>query len=45
MQELNKICMEEFSYDAGNVRTAPVTIGDTSWVLPIPQERIIVIRL
>lgn len=41
MQELNKICIEELSYDAGNVRTAPVTIGDTSWVPALPQERII----
>ena len=30
--ELNKICMEELSFDAGNIRTVPVAIGGTSWV-------------
>lgn len=36
-----KICMEELSYDAGNIRTVPVSIGGTSWLPKYPQERII----
>lgn len=45
LRELNKICMEELSYDAGNIRTAPVTIGGTSWVPELPQEGIIIDKL
>ena len=45
LRELNKICMEELSYDAGNIRTAPVTIGGTSWVPELPQEGIIINKL
>lgn len=45
LRELNKICMEELSYDAGNIRTAPVTIGGTSWVPEIPHEEIIINKL
>ena len=41
LRELNKICMEELSYDAGNIRTAPVTIGGTSWIPELPQEEMI----
>lgn len=37
--------MEELSYDAGNVRTAPVTIGGTSLVPELPQEGIIIDKL
>lgn len=45
LRELNKICMEELSYDAGNIRTAPVTIGGTSWIPELPQEDIIIDKL
>lgn len=45
LRELNKICMVDLSYDAGNIRTAPVTIGGTSWVPEFPQERIIIEKL
>lgn len=45
LQELNKICMEELSYDAGNIRTAPVTIDGTSWVPELPQEDVIIDKL
>ena len=41
LRELNKICMAELSYDAGNIRTAPVTIGGTSWIPELPQEEMI----
>ena len=33
--------MAELSYDAGNIRTAPVTIGGTSWIPELPQEEMI----
>lgn len=45
LRELNKICMEELSYDAGNIRTAPVTIGGTSWIHELPQEDVIIDKL
>ncbi len=45
LRELNKICMDELSYDAGNIRTAPVTIGGTSLVPEIPHEEIIINKL
>lgn len=45
LRELNKICMEELSYDAGNIQTAPVTIGGTSWIPELPQEDIIIDKL
>ena len=41
LRELNKICMAELSYDAGSIRTAPVTIGGTSWIPELPQEEMI----
>ena len=41
LRELNKICMAELSYDAGNIRTAPVTIGGISWIPELPQEEMI----
>lgn len=45
LRELNKICMEELSFDAGNVRTAPVRIGRTSWIPEMPQEEQIIEHL
>lgn len=45
LQELNKICVEELSYDAGNIRTAPVTIDGTSWIPELPQEDVIIDKL
>lgn len=42
LRELNKICMEELSFDAGNIRTVPVTIGGTTWVPEYPQEGVII---
>ena len=41
LRELNKICMAELSYDAGNIRTAPDTIGGISWIPELPQEEMI----
>lgn len=45
VRELNKIYTEELSYDAGNIRTTPVTIGGTSWEPELPQEGIIIDKL
>ena len=45
LREVNKICMEELSYDAGNIRTVPVSIGGTSWTPEIPHERTIIDKL
>lgn len=42
LRELNKICMEELSFDAGGLRTVPVTIGGTSWAPELPHEGMIV---
>ena len=38
LRELNKICMEELSFDAGGLRTVPVTIGGTSRAPELPHE-------
>lgn len=45
LRELNKICMNGLSFDAGNVRTVPVTIGGTTWVPDIPNDSLIVEKL
>ena len=45
LRELNKICMKDLTYDAGALRTVPVTIGGTSWVPEYPQEGIIINKL
>ena len=45
LRELNKICMEELSFDAENIRTVPVAIGGTSWAPEIPQETVIINKL
>lgn len=45
LRELNKICMEELSYDAGQIRTAPVSIGGTSWIPEMPQTDLIISKL
>lgn len=45
LRELNKICMEELSYDAGNIRTVPVSIGGTFRIPEYPQEGIIIDKL
>ena len=45
LRELNKICMEELSFDAGNIRTVPVAIGGTSCAPEIPQETVIINKL
>ncbi len=37
LSELNKICMTDLIYDAGKLRTVPVTIGGTSWKPEIPD--------
>ena len=36
--EINKIVEEGFSYSAGKIRSATVTIGGSTYVLPIPFE-------
>lgn len=45
IRELNKICMSDLIYDAGALRTVPVTIGGTSWKPDYPQEGMIVEKL
>lgn len=45
LRELNKICMEELSFDAGNLRTAPVRIGGTTWIPELPQEEKVIEKL
>lgn len=45
IRELNKICMEGLLYDAGNLRTLPVSIGGTSWVPERPQEGVVLNEL
>lgn len=45
LRELNKICMEELSFDAGGIRTVAVTIGGTSWVPELPHEGTIIQKL
>lgn len=45
LREVNKICMQSLIYDAGGLRTVPVTIGGTSWVPDYPQEGLIIEKL
>lgn len=45
LREVNKICMDGLVYDAGALRTVPVTIGGTSWVPDYPQEGLIIEKL
>lgn len=45
LREINKICMDGLSYDAGSLRTVPVTIGGTSWVPQLPHEGIVIDKL
>lgn len=45
LRKVNKICMDGLIYDAGALRTVPVTIGGTSWVPDYPQEGIIIDKL
>ena len=45
LREINKICMEELSYDAGNLRTVPVAIGGTSWRPEYPNEAVVIEKL
>ena len=39
--EINKLIEEGFYYNAGKIRTIPVTIGGTLWKPPLPIESII----
>lgn len=45
LREINKICMADLVYNAGALRTVPVTIGGTSWVPDFPQEGLIIDKL
>lgn len=45
LRELNRICMKDLSFDAGNIRTLPVSIGGTSWKPEQPREGIILSEL
>lgn len=45
LREVNKICMNSLIYNAGEIRTLPVTIGGTSWTPEMPHERIIIENL
>ena len=38
LQAINRLVIEGFYYNAGQLRTVPVKIGDTSWQPPIPVE-------
>ena len=40
LREVNKICMDGLVFDAGALRTVPVTIGGTSWVPDYPQDKL-----
>ena len=42
LREVNKICMAGLSYDAGNIRNIPVSIGGTSWRVDLPQEGVLI---
>lgn len=45
LRELNRICMKDLSFDAGNIRTLPVSIGGTSWKPEQPREGILLSEL
>lgn len=45
LRALNKVCMEELSFDAGNIRTVPVAIGGTSWTPELPHLQTIIEKL
>ncbi len=45
LREINKICMRDLSFDAGNIRRLPVTIGGTSWRPELPNEAAIIDEL
>jgi len=45
LREVNKICMDGLIYNAGSLRTVPVTIGGTAWAPELPQEDIIINKL
>lgn len=38
LRELNKISMEDLTFNPGALRTVPVTIGGTSWRPEMPEE-------
>lgn len=40
-RELNKISMQNLSFDAGSIRRGMVTIGGTTWVPEMPVESVI----
>ncbi len=42
LREVNKICMENLNYGAGNIRTVPVSIGGTSWKPEMPNSAVII---
>ena len=42
LREINKISMQGLSYDAGNIRNVPVSIGGTSWRPGFPQPGLII---
>jgi hypothetical protein len=37
--------MTDLTYDAGGLRTVPVTIGGTTWIPELPHEDVIIKRL
>jgi len=39
--EINKLIEEGFYYNAGKVRSVPVTIGGTAWQPPLPIETVV----
>jgi len=41
LRELNKIAMDGLSYNAGEIRNIPVSIGGTSWIPEMPNSAVI----
>jgi fic family toxin-antitoxin system, toxin component len=45
LRGLNRICMKDLSFDAGNIRTLPVSIGRTYWKPEQSREEVILSEL
>lgn len=45
LRKLNRICMKDLSFDAGKIRTLPVSIGGRYWKPEQPREEVILSEL
>jgi Fic family protein len=45
LREINKISMDNLIYNAGEIRTLPVSIGGTSWTPEMPNQAVIIEEL